>query len=195
MKGKRSRSKKCPKQEESNSIKPRLRAFENGGERETRRPFENGNNGGNENLPYVRLPPPRPPVERHAAVLRAARPRAAPALLRRRSGRRRRGRGQAEPPRASCVGGRARASGSGHRRRSCSRRGREELARDDGVGVFGSVDERGRRRRGRGQRGGGLGRRRVVELPHLLLVSPLFRSQRESKKGSLAPLPASRALH
>ena len=33
------------------------------------------------NLPYVRLPPPRPAVERDAAVLRAARPRPAPALL------------------------------------------------------------------------------------------------------------------
>jgi hypothetical protein len=134
----------------------------------------------------VRLPPPRPAVERDAAVLRAARPRPAPALLA--SRRRRRGlrdavtaarhgrwsRGcQAKPARA-----RARRAGAG--RRADGGRGREELARDDGfrgggrvvVRVVGYLDQRGRRRGGRagvvGGRGrrGGLGGRRVVKVPH-----------------------------
>jgi hypothetical protein len=90
--------------------------------------------------PYVRLPPPRPAVERDAAVLRAARPRPAPALLasRRlhRSGAAGRRGGPAEPARA-----RVRRAG---RRADGGRRGQdEELARDDGGGggvVVGYVD-------------------------------------------------------
>jgi len=190
MKGKSSRGEKCPKQEESNPIArehpPRellllllAPSMAPRRERKGRR---------QRNLPYVRLPPPRPAVERDAAVLRAARPRPAPALLatsRRGAASRgddavaaRGGRcgcgGQAEP---AC----ARVRRAGRRADGC--RGREELPRDHGVRgcssgggvvvrVVGYLDWRGCRRGGRAgvvggrRRRGGFGCRRVVKIPH-----------------------------
>jgi hypothetical protein len=139
-------------------------------------------------LPYVRFPSPGAAVERDAAVLRAARPRPAPALLghrrRRRRPRcsdRRGGSGQAEPPGARVPGGGVAAAARDGRR--------EELARDDNhsgrvvVGVVGYLDDGGGRGRGgagvvggrRQRRRRGLGRRRVIEVPHGVALPPSVR--------------------